>query len=217
VQVSSRSLVWYVAYGSNMRMSRFRCYLAGGCPAGGRRTYIGARDPADPLAAAPVAIAGQVMFAGESTVWGGGMAFYDPDAPGSVACRAYLITADQLNDVIAQEIRLPPGTDLGLHAVMNGGQRALGHGRYDSAIHVGVRAGRPMLTITSNTRDLTPTAPAAAYVWSIARGLHEAHGWEPARISSYLTVLPGISGQWTAAEVEALSVQGQPQTQAPRR
>ncbi len=201
----AESLVWYVAYGSNMRLSRFRCYLAGGCPAGGRRTYTGARDTSEPVATEPVEIAGRIMFAGESQVWGGGMAFFEPDAPGSVAGRAYLITVEQLNDVIAQEIRQPAGTDLGLHSVMNGGQRTLAHGRYDTVVHVGIREERPLLTITSSSRVMTPTVPTAAYVWSIASGLREAHGWDPARIASYLSVLDGMAGHWTADEVEALA------------
>lgn len=201
----AESLVWYVAYGSNLRLSRFRCYLAGGRPAGGNRMYLGARDPADPVAMEPVEMPGQILFAGESSVWAGGMAFYDPAAAGRVASRAYLITPDQLNDVIAQEIRRPPGTDLGLRCVPAGGACVLGRGRYDTVIHVGVRAARPMLTITSRSPDLMPTVPAPAYVWSIAAGLREAHGWSAPRIARYLTALRGMSGHWTADEVEAMA------------
>ncbi|WP_020391263.1 hypothetical protein [Kribbella catacumbae] len=40
--------VWYVAYGSNLAIDRFRCYVAGGRPAGGMREYAGCRDPSDP-------------------------------------------------------------------------------------------------------------------------------------------------------------------------
>lgn len=203
----TESLVWYVAYGSNLRLSRFRCYLAGGRPAGGRRLYAGARDPSDPVAVEPVEVPGRVLFAGESTVWGGGMAFYDPVAAGRVAARAYLITPGQLNDVVAQEIRRAPGTDLGLQSALAGGERVLGRGRYDTVLHVGVRAARPMVTITSRAADLTPAAPAPGYVWSISVGLREAHGWSPARVGAYLVGLPGMAGQWSAAEVEALAAQ----------
>ena len=37
------------------------------------------------------------------------MAFFDPEGTGSVACRAYLVTAEQFADVAAQEMRLEPG------------------------------------------------------------------------------------------------------------
>lgn len=42
------------------------------------------------------------------------MAFYDPEAPGEVAARAYLITAEQFVDVLAQETLRLPGMALDL-------------------------------------------------------------------------------------------------------
>ena len=36
--------VWYAAYGSNTDAARFGCYLRGGCPEGGARSYPGCRD-----------------------------------------------------------------------------------------------------------------------------------------------------------------------------
>ena len=32
--------LWYVAYGSNLLLDRFRCYLAGGRAVGGNRTLV---------------------------------------------------------------------------------------------------------------------------------------------------------------------------------
>ncbi len=98
--------VWYVAYGSNLGTDRFRCYLAGGRPDGGTRTYAGCRDPSDPAGTFSLELPGALLFAGESGVWGGGMAFFDPEGESSVACRAYLLTAEQFADVAAQEMRL---------------------------------------------------------------------------------------------------------------
>ena len=40
--------VWYVAYGSNLALDRFRSYLCGGRPSGGLREYAGCRDTRDP-------------------------------------------------------------------------------------------------------------------------------------------------------------------------
>jgi hypothetical protein len=88
---------------------------------------------------------------------------------------------------------------------MEGGQRTLAHERYDTVVHVGVRDGRPMLTITTSARATTPAAPTPPYVWSIASGLREAHGWRPSQIASYLTVLTGMAGHWTADDVVALT------------
>ncbi|CCH80358.1 hypothetical protein BN12_90013 [Nostocoides japonicum T1-X7] len=41
-------LVWYAAYGSNLSLERFHCYVAGGRPPGGRHTYPGCRDASPP-------------------------------------------------------------------------------------------------------------------------------------------------------------------------
>ncbi|MFE3886122.1 histone deacetylase [Streptomyces lydicus] len=70
--------LWYAAYGSNMHAERLACYLAGGRPPGGLRTYPGCRDPRPPAHTAPVMLPGLLYFATESQVWTGGRAFYDP-------------------------------------------------------------------------------------------------------------------------------------------
>ena len=54
-------------------------------------------------------ISGGVYFAGRSSGWRAGMAFYDPGAQGQAAARAYLITTEQFVDVLAQETRRSPG------------------------------------------------------------------------------------------------------------
>ena len=53
-------------------------------------------------------VPGGIRFVGVSTIWGGGMAIYDARAAAQVAVRAYLITAEQFVDVLAQEMRLKP-------------------------------------------------------------------------------------------------------------
>jgi hypothetical protein len=37
LRLETEDLVWYVAYGSNMRAARFGCYISGGRPRGARR------------------------------------------------------------------------------------------------------------------------------------------------------------------------------------
>jgi len=200
------TLVWYVAYGSNLLWSRLRCYLAGGSPAGSRHANPGARDSSEPRAVEPVEIAGRVFFAGEFAGWGGGgVAFFDPTADGVTAGKAYLITLEQLNDVAAQENGLSPGRDFGLESVLSGGRLAVPQARYETVLHVGAIQGHPMLTLTSLAGDLTPTAPSPAYLWTIAAGLRESHGWEAPRIADYLARLRGVAGQRTASEIEELA------------
>jgi hypothetical protein len=198
--------VWYVAYGSNLGADRFRCYLAGGQPDEGARDYPGCRDRSEPAASFSLELPGALVFAGESGVWGGGMAFFDPDGEGSVACRAYLVTAEQFADVTAQEMRLEPGGELAqaIAAVLPGiGElHRLGPGRYETLIRVDARDGVPLLTITNgDLRRLALAAPSAPYLRSIAAGLREAHRWDDARIASYLTTASGVGESWTTAAV----------------
>lgn len=198
-------LVWYVTYGSNMCLDRLRYYLRGGRPSGAGRTYVGCRDAADPRASVRVRLPGQVYFALESPTWTGGLALYDPDAPGEAVARAYLVTASQFADVAAQEMRRPPGVDLDLTEVLASGRSRLGPGRYETLVRAGERDGVPLLTFTAPWRltDVPGNRPAPAYVRQIARGLAETTGWDDAAVAGYLSSCPGAGG-WTPEEVAAL-------------
>ncbi|WP_433158910.1 histone deacetylase [Kribbella sp. CA-247076] len=203
-------LVWYVAYGSNLALGRFRCYLAGGRPVGGARVYPGCRDPRGPARLAGVEVPGGLVFAGESRVWGGGSAFYDPAAPGRVAGRAYLLTTEQLGDVAAQEMRREPGGEYAreLAALLPevDAVHAMGPGRYETVARVGERDGVPMFTVTHGTvADLEPRAPTLPYLRWIAAGLIEAHAWSAHRVAEYLLSAPGVSDVWTLDELVGLS------------
>ena len=187
----STARVWYVSYGSNMSRSRLDCYLVGGRPPGARRTYPGARDHAPPVADAAVELPGRLYFAGESSVWGGGVAFYDHDAPGPTPARAYLITIDQFVDVAAQEMHRHPSADDPLaHVLAEGlpdGRHVAGPGRYETLIMVGTREGLPMLTFTAphGSVEVTHTPPRPNYLAMLADGLREAHGWDSRRSAAY--------------------------------
>ncbi|TCO32520.1 hypothetical protein EV652_104126 [Kribbella steppae] len=202
--------VWYVAYGSNLALGRFRCYLAGGRPAGGARVYPGCRDRSDPERIVGVEVAGGLLFAGESRVWGGGSAFYDGTASGRVAGRAYLLTPEQLGDVAAQEMRREPGCEFaqdlaGLLPHVEA-LHTMGPGRYETVARLGEQDGVPMFTVTHGTvNDLEPAAPTAPYLRWIAAGLAESHGWTAGRVAEYLISAPGVSGAWTLEELAALS------------
>jgi hypothetical protein len=153
--------VWYVAYGSNMHAARFACYISGGRPRGARRTYLGCRDQSAPQRDIGIHLPGGLTFAGESTVWGGGIAFYNPAADGDLAARAYLLTFGQLSDVVAQEAKSSVGCDLVLG---NGIARrwATLSRVYETVLHVDDLDGLPMFTITS-LQSLEPTAPSEHY------------------------------------------------------
>lgn len=207
------SLVWYVAYGSNLERGRFRCYLEGGVPPGGRREYVGCVDPSEPLDDLSVEIPGVLVFAGTSTVWGGGMAFYDPAGLGRVAGRAYLLTRPQLADVVAQEMRRPPGGAFARRLTATlpeiESRRVLGPGRYETVVRLRDLCGRPAFTFTCQDVDgLEPRAPTAAYVRIIAAGLSSAHRWSSRQIIEYLASALGVDGAWTRPELEEVVRRG---------
>jgi hypothetical protein len=202
LRLQTDDLVWYVAYGSNLRASRFGCYLSGGRPPGATRTYLGCRDRSPPLRDVAIRLPGGLTFAGTSRVWGGGIAFYDVHADGELAARAYLLTFGQLSDVVSQEARRPIGTDL---ALGGGADRrwAVDSHVYESLLHVDDRDGFPMFTITS-LQLLEPTTPSAPYLRTMLGGLGEAFGWTPHERVRYLLRAPGISPAWTASQLVVL-------------
>ena len=155
-------------------------------------------------------VPGGIVFASESGVWSGGMAFFDPTLPGVAACRAYLVTADQFGDIAAQERRRPPGGEFArdlagtlpdVESVV-----ATGPGHYETVVRLGELDGSPMFTITHHDVESLPlAAPSAAYLQWISAGLREAHGYDDARIARYLAAAAGAAGAWSEAEIEELS------------
>ena len=99
-----KQYVWYVAYGSNLLMERFLCYIKGGSFRGNDKIYRGCADTSPPLKDKPFLIPYELYFGNESGSWdGGGVAFIDADKPGIALGRAYLITYEQFLDIQRQE------------------------------------------------------------------------------------------------------------------
>ena len=141
------------------------------------------------------------MFAGRSTVWGGGLAFYDSAAQGDIAARAYLVTFGQFSDVVAQEARAPIAENL----VLSGAQRRwpAPSGVYETVVHVDDLEGFPMLSITS-LQDLVPTPPSAPYLRTILAGLGEVFGWGVDQRIEYLMRARGVTPVWTRDALSSL-------------
>lgn len=199
-------LVWYVAYGSNLSASRFSCYLRGGRPTGAAVTYPGARDHSPPRDGKALWIPGVVYFATRSRAWGGGRALYDPDAPGTAAARAYLITAGQFADIVAQEMYRAPATDLDLSEVTTTGRAQIGDGRYETLIRLAHDEGAPMVTFTApwGIQDVPLLSPSARYLQTLGHGLREAHGCDHQAAARYLASLPGAREAWTTEQITSL-------------
>lgn len=195
--------LWYAAYGSNMAVDRFQCYLAGGCPPGATRTYPGARDrtlPGDPR---PVRLDGSVYFAWNSPTWGGGIAFYDPEGPGESVGAAYRLTLGQFSDVTAQEMHRVPGADLDLEELWDTGRHSLGSGRYESLHVVGRLDDLPVVTFTASI-PLPLNPPVQAYVATMARGIAATHRWGVDEVADYLLARPGMGSGWDVNGLRSL-------------
>ena len=203
--------LWYAAYGSNMSAARLHCYLAGGCPPGATRTYAGARDRTLPREQRPVELDGAVYFAWHSPTWGGGVAFYDPEAPGRSVATAYRLSLGQLSDLAHQEMHREPGADLALEALWADGRHDLGPGRYESMHVVGRLDDLPVVTLTSpaglDDDGLELSSPTGPYLATMAQGLVETHGWDAGQVADYLATCPGLGAEWDDAALRALVAQ----------
>jgi hypothetical protein len=199
--VSDDSLVWYAAFGSNLSRERLGCYISGGTPTGTRRAYEGCRDRTPPREHRTLTLPGHLRFAGESTVWGGGMAFYCPGDDGTVHARAYLLRLEQLVDLVAQESRHPVGTTVVLAAA--------GHTRhglssvYDVLMDLGELDGHRLLTLSaSRHHPLNP--PSGAYVRTMADGLADGFDLDADARVAYLASAVGMLPTWTPEAVREL-------------
>jgi len=182
--------VWYAAYGSNLSWERFRCYLHGGRPPHGNRIYPGSRDPSDPLGSRQSWLPCGFGFARQSAVWGGGVAFVDPQRAGRTPVRLWQITIEQFLDVFAQENRLedPPGLDI---EVDQGSMSHVTDSWYGSVMRAADHDSSPVLTFTAATA--APAAePTLAYLEAMVVGLGESHGWDRATAVEHLCDAPGM-------------------------
>jgi hypothetical protein len=184
------SHVWYASYGSNLSRHRFERYLHGGTPAGGRLRYPGACDRTPPTDDRAFHLPWRLRFGGASRTWGGGMAFVDVTVRGRTLARMYRLHAGQFADVHAQENggnALP--TDIG--ALPPGTPVRAGDGNYPMVLCCGRIGGEPIVTFTSDTPPRR-TAPAPAYLRTIAAGLTESHRLVPEAIVRYLRRAPTV-------------------------
>lgn len=203
--------VWYAAYGSNVSADRFRVYITGGQPDGANRAYPGCRDHEPPTGDHPIVLPHMLYFAGESTTWGGGVAFIDPerDAEERTLGRIYRVSWQQLEDIVAQENGKPRGSVQLDDTVLREGAVELDDGWYSCVLRVAYEWGEPyleddeyVLTITGPKRsDYAP--PPADYLRHIVSGLASSHGFPLEHILEYLRFRPGIKERFTLEDLSA--------------
>ena len=177
--------IWYAAYGSNLSRERFEIYLNGGTPRGAKHIYPGCRDNSAPIDDVADEIPAGLAFGGTSVTWGGGVAFLVPDETATAKARLYLLTIEQVADVIAQENWLEPGS-VEIDAFMLDRTSTIpGSHMYGTVVVLHRRDGVPVLAVSQDP-GTPPNAPSAAYLRHIADGLREAHGMTGEEIAAYL-------------------------------
>jgi len=145
-------LVWYVSYGSNLRLARFAVYIKGGSFEGAG-PYAGAKNKTMPSRNEPFSIPFSIFFMKRSITWGGGgVAFLDVSKLGFAYGRAYLITKEQFDDVRRQE-----GSDY-----------------YPDEINLGLYKGYPAMTFTDKHKQKN-MFPSEAYLNVIKSGIRETY------------------------------------------
>jgi hypothetical protein len=186
--------VWYAAYGSNLSRERFDTYLRGGRPLGTTHDYPGCRDVTPPASDIACEIEAELAFGGTSQTWGGGVAFLRPAASRTdvVKARLYLVTLEQVADVVAQENWLDPGA-VTLDEPASDEMTVLEGQMYGTVFPLRPRDGVPVLALTQ-TGEPALAAPSPAYLRHIADGLRGAHAMSDAEIVAYLASKRGIRG-----------------------
>lgn len=162
--------VWYAGYGSNLSTHRFSCYISGGTCAENGRTYAGSKDPTPARAIQKCCYPGTLYFGNRSSSWDGcGVAFFNPKPKSKdsyVYMKRYLITRQQLHDVMEQEGPSPNW--------------------YGRLVCLDIdNQGIPVYTLTSETNRPENT-PAPAYTELIVNVLESDFGLKKPQARRYI-------------------------------
>ena len=106
-----KDLVWYASYGSNLKKSRFMCYIQGGNPEGTTKIYEGCNNKQPPRKDKSIIIPHELYFSKQSSTWENkGVAFITIKRNESSITygRMYLITKQQFMEVVRQENGICP-------------------------------------------------------------------------------------------------------------
>lgn len=215
--------VWYASYGSNLSKSRFMSYINGTVPEGLITAQVGTRDHAEPIDDRAICFTGRMHFAGSSSRWGGGgMSFIDSDPVAKTLGRAYQITAEQFDDIIAQENRKEVGSlTVNTAELLAEGKLSIdGTSIYGAISYIGDLDGSPVFTVTGNFdaqesiehanqvevySQIATNKPNYNYLRTIGLGLQETFGMDTKQQADYLRGAPGAEDITRTEMVRILS------------
>lgn len=182
-------LLWYVAYGSNLLARRFMSYITGEYFEEFSRRHRGCPDKTPPHQIVSMTIPGKILFASHADHWQGMVAaFYDAsDKLSQTKVRAYLITQDQFEHILAQECNVAHPVRIDLSALQQTGHQDIGNGSYyfNRLVYLGERDRHPLITFTSSDTNLISMEPGPAYKQVLIEGLMESHGLSQKEAKQY--------------------------------
>ncbi len=147
------SLVWYVAYGSNLLKSRFMKYINGDPNSADPRKREGCRDKTPPEVSVRTTVPYALYYGNSSSNWGGcGAAFLDTTKSAYTPARAWLVKEEQFETIRVLE-----------------GMNPRWYGR---KIELGTICGIPALTFTYVEKPFA-NKPSDAYKATMAEGFRE--------------------------------------------
>ena len=199
--------VWYASYGSNIAPERFALYIDGGSLQGvaDKAAHRGARDSSAPMATALDRVPHRLVFAGHSSRWGGSPAFLHLEpGSGSAVIRRWLVTAEQFEDVAAQENGMEPGSlAIDIDALVAAGVLDITDRWYGKALCLGEVDGHPVVTFTGTRAGLDVGAPSSSYLGTIVGGMAEG-GMSTDEIVATILEADGVVPAWTAGSIADL-------------
>jgi hypothetical protein len=201
-------MLWYAAYGPNVNRDRLLELIHGGKSRFNGQVYPGCRNKRDPIRDYAMVIRHEMYFARNSDAWGGALAFVRPEeSKVQTLGRAYLISADQLTDLMCQENGRRPGDpDFAMNYTFAEGvkesyfnrsdpSRPLGQGKlgYGRLVRLGTRESWPIFTVTAEwTGYGEVNAPGRMYLKVISDGIRQLGKISPAALIEYYSGKVGI-------------------------
>lgn len=167
-------MIWYVSYGSNMDEGRLVSYLQGASADGPFGAHRAAADPTPPKDSRWIQLDHELFFAGESSRWGGSVAFLSVDQGREPSVgRAYMLSWEQFLHLAAHEnsVRQPDWWSLGPDSLRACSWLRLPVGaKYDALMRLPDIDGLAAYTI-STARSLEKSRPTEPYLAVLAATL----------------------------------------------
>ena len=207
------SLIWYVSYGSNLSLERFKCYILGGKPLFSDKNHIGCRKKELPLKERSFYIPYDLYFSKRSASWENqGVAFINPQ-PGpdvSVLCKAYLIRKEQFTDIFLQENSKDPFKEtilLNFEDIIK--RRTIIYKKeedyswYGRIIYIDKIENIPAFTFTAtwDEKQVIYSKPGTNYLKTIITGIRETMKMDKQETAGYLLQKKGIQNNYTHEEM----------------